>query len=245
MHGGIDGFSRIPVFLRCATNNRAETVKDSFVQAVQEFGLPLRVRCDKGGENVDVAQFMWSLPNRSQEFGSILMGKSVHNQRIERLWKDVFSGCLFLYYQLFNYLEDCMLLDPCNEVQLFALHYIFLPRIQDSLDHFRQAYIQHPISSARNQTPAQLWTAGLIRGIEDNRRWADELYQVFMIKLIVVYFVHVHQLINIYTPFSPMMQLEYNNMGAFMHVSMYFHLVPTFPYRYNYWAIPGGLLIIT
>ena len=66
----------------------------------------------------------------------------------------------------------------------FLLSTIILPCSQDSLDHFRQAYIQHPISSARNQTPAQLWTAGLIRGIEDNRRWADELYQVFMIKLV-------------------------------------------------------------
>ena len=86
---GIDGFSRIPVFLRCSTNNRAETVKDCFVDAVQEYSLPLRVRCDMGGENVDVAQFMWSQPNRSQEFGTVLIGKSVHNQRIERLWKDV------------------------------------------------------------------------------------------------------------------------------------------------------------
>ena len=38
--------------IRCATNNRVETVKDCFVQAAQKFGLPLRVRCDKEGENV-------------------------------------------------------------------------------------------------------------------------------------------------------------------------------------------------
>lgn len=180
VHGGIDGFSQIPVYLKCSTNNRAETVKDYFVEAVQEYGLPLRIRCDMGGENVHVAQFMWSQPNRSQDWGTVLMGKSVHNQRIERLWKDVYSGCLFLYHQLFRYLEDCGLLNPCSELHLLALHYVFLPRIQDSLDHFRQAYIQHPISSASNQTPGQLWAAGLIRGIEENRRWADELYQVII-----------------------------------------------------------------
>ena len=115
--------------------------------------------------------------------GTVLMGESVHNQRIEWLWKDVYGGCLFLYYQLFYHLEDCALLNPCSEVHLLALHYVFLPRIQDSLDHFRQAYIQHPISSARNHTPVQLWTAGLIRGIEENRRWADELYQVIIMCL--------------------------------------------------------------
>ena len=49
VHGGIDGFSQIPVYLKCSTNNRAETVKDYFVEAVQEYGLPLRIRCDMGG----------------------------------------------------------------------------------------------------------------------------------------------------------------------------------------------------
>lgn len=31
IHGGIDGFTRIPVFLKCSTNNRAETVLDAFL----------------------------------------------------------------------------------------------------------------------------------------------------------------------------------------------------------------------
>lgn len=58
VHGGIDRFSRILVYLKCSTSNHAETVKDYFVKAVQEYGLPLRIRCDMGGENVHVAQFM-------------------------------------------------------------------------------------------------------------------------------------------------------------------------------------------
>ena len=55
VHGGIDGFSRFIVFLYCATDNRSETVLQSFDGAVKEFGLPDRVRCDKGGENVKVS----------------------------------------------------------------------------------------------------------------------------------------------------------------------------------------------
>ena len=54
IHGGIDGFTRIPVFLKCSTNNRAETVLDAFLKATQEYGLPSRVRSDKGGENTAV-----------------------------------------------------------------------------------------------------------------------------------------------------------------------------------------------
>lgn len=54
IHGAIDGFSRFVVYLHCCTNNRSETVLALFHNAVIEFGLPQRVRSDKGGENVKV-----------------------------------------------------------------------------------------------------------------------------------------------------------------------------------------------
>ena len=77
--------SRMIVFLQCSTNNRASTVYRLFHNAVQTYGLPLRVRSDKGRENCDVAWFMLSNPLRGPKRGSHIAGRSVHNQH--RLWR--------------------------------------------------------------------------------------------------------------------------------------------------------------
>ena len=132
-HGAVDRYSRIPVYLRCSNNNRAETVLTLFKEAVQEFGLPSRVHCDRGGENVDVSMFMLSYPLRGPNRGSILVGRCVHNQRVERMWRDVFQEVVRLYYSLFHYLEGINILDIDNDLHqelilhLFCFHYVFIP----------------------------------------------------------------------------------------------------------------------
>lgn len=45
-------------FAQASANNRAETVLDAFQGAVEQFGLPSRVRGDFGGENLGVKEFM-------------------------------------------------------------------------------------------------------------------------------------------------------------------------------------------
>ena len=68
IYGGIDGFTRIPVYLGCANNNRAETVFGLFIKAVEEYGLYIRsrVRLDMGGENIAVKSHMEQLPQRAE-----------------------------------------------------------------------------------------------------------------------------------------------------------------------------------
>ena len=160
IHGGLDGYSRIPVFLCASNNNQASTVLHCFLEGVQKYGLPSRVRCDKGRENVLVCQFMLSHPDRGPGRRSCITGRSVHNQRIERFWRDLYTGCICYFYQLFNQLEDCHVLDVCDPVDLFSLYYVFLPVINQHLQVFCNQWSFHRLRTCGHQSPLQLFIRG-------------------------------------------------------------------------------------
>lgn len=155
VHIGVDGYSRTCVFIDASDNNWAKTVEKLFLQATASYGYPINVRTHHGGENVLVWRNMndhWGTKRRS-----VIVGSSVHNQRVERFNRDINVNLAHVFGPKLQELEELGLLDINNETDMFCLHYVFLPRIKKAVAQFAVAHNNHAVPTEGNLTPLQLY----------------------------------------------------------------------------------------
>ena len=81
IHGGVDGFSRLIVYLKCSENNRADTVLELFLHAVRHYGWPSHVRSDLGMENIEVARAMITNRGTGREAISVELAFTINELR--------------------------------------------------------------------------------------------------------------------------------------------------------------------
>ena len=141
IHGGVDGFSRTIVFLSCSDNNKGDTVLQLFRRAIEVYGLTNKIRTDQGGENTDIWRYMIEEYSSSE---AVITGSSVHNERIERLWRDVSRSVSSIFINSFRTLEERNQLNPLNVADIFCLHWVYLPKINQILLNSQKAGIVTP-----------------------------------------------------------------------------------------------------
>jgi hypothetical protein len=130
--------------LKASTDNQASTVLAMFMEAISDYGIPSRLRGDRGGENRDVSILMILLrgPNRA----SFMWGSSTFNTRIERMWLEIGKQFARAWRAFFYRLEERHLLDRANKTHLWLLHYLFLNDINHDCQSFQATWNAHPIS---------------------------------------------------------------------------------------------------
>ncbi len=220
IHGSIDGFSRTITYLACTNNNRSETVLQFFTDSINHFGVP---------NHVITVEKMWRYggsymiaAHNYNDYSCVITGSSVHNERVERLWHDVHRCIGSVFSQIFRSLESDGLLDPLNEVDLYCLHLIFLPRINKCISGFIESWNHHPLSTEGNRTPYQLFFEGMLHtseqqlGTTANVNTSDVERERILVPRIK--FIPCSNLEQSFQNINPLEQAEDNGRGLFVHV---------------------------
>ena len=75
-------------------------------------------------------------------------------------------------------MESSGSLDIESDLGIFALHYIFVDRINKQLEDFKDGWDSHKLTSEKCYTPNQLWIQGLHElALQQDSRIAAEIWQ--------------------------------------------------------------------
>ena len=74
----------------------------------------------------------------------------------------------------FLQLEDEGNLDVLNDLHIFSLHYVYIPRIENSLRELVRQMNSRPVSTERNLSPLQMWEKGMLQNLHSGHTALSE-----------------------------------------------------------------------
>ena len=124
------------------------------------------------------------IEHRGEGRGSIIAGSSVHNSRVERAHRDVYSEVLAFSAGIFEAMEDESILDISDDVHLFSLHHVYVPRINRSLNELNQQMNNHSVSTENDQSPLQMCERRMLENMHSGHTaLSSEEIQDFVVDL--------------------------------------------------------------
>ena len=139
------------MYLKASSNNKASTALATFNEEVESCYWLSRIRIDKGKENVEIEQ-----------------GLNENGAQLMRRRRDLCDQALYYFRKLFFMMEAQDVLNTGINVNLFSLHYIFIPGINNKAlkEFIHVLYIARIIINFRQtivKPPNQLCVIGMLR----------------------------------------------------------------------------------
>jgi len=150
IHGCIDGWSRKIIWLHLARSNNTPEIPAAFyLQSVEKYGCPVKLRSDCGTENGIMAAMQC-------EFRCCVdahfYGTSPANQRIEAWWSYFRRNRSTWWINYFKDLCERGYFSPDNELEKECLWFCFSEIIQKDLDFVKEQWNTHRIRNSKHDT---------------------------------------------------------------------------------------------
>jgi hypothetical protein len=155
VHGGIDGFSRRLLWLKCCNSNKKpQYIGHFYLEYVEEIqGLPLRVYADRGTENVIVRDIQHALhfmdPHQYLGYSNFVYVSSTRNVRIERFWRTLRDMCGNTWMNFFKDMCDMGILDTTDNLHLECVRYCYFTLIRKDLNDVMSVWNSHRVRQCR------------------------------------------------------------------------------------------------
>ena len=154
IHGAMDGFSRRILWLEVnSTNKNPRVIASHYLDTVEQLGgVPKRLRCDKGTENVVIGTlqqfFRWNDDDDFAGSKSFVERESSGNQRIEAWWSKFRERGGGWWVNLFKDLRDAGLY-TANHLNRECLKFCFLPILRKELYLVTELWNSHNIQKQK------------------------------------------------------------------------------------------------